>query len=163
MYIFWHFFFFTKPSFDPEDGWFGSWKPTFLESTRKTGLATWGSKLACGHSKGSKKWFSPPCGGVLAHDKVTKPILDPEDGRFSSWKQTFFESTRKTGLTTWGSELARGHSKGSKNGFCPPVGGGEPWKVKNDFWPWKQWGNLPLLILSTGLALVFEFMAPKQF
>ena len=56
--------------------------------------------------QGVQKMVFPLPGGVLAHEKVTKPIFDPEDGRFSSYKQTFSESTGKTGLTTWGSKQA---------------------------------------------------------
>ncbi len=67
--------FFTNPSFDPEDGRFSSWKHTFSESTRQTGLATWGSKLACGHSKGSKKRLFPSVGGFWPMKRSQNPFL----------------------------------------------------------------------------------------
>ena len=148
--------FVTKPFFDPEDGRFSSWKQTFLESTGKTGLTTWGSKLACGHSKGSKKWFSPSLARVLAHAKVKNPFLTLKMADSALENKHFLNLQEKQ---------AWGHSKGSKNGFCPSGGGrggGGPWKVKNYFWPWKQQANLPLLILSTAPCFGFWVYGPKQ-
>ena len=107
-----------KWEFDPEDGGFSSWKQTYSESTAKTGLMTWGSNSTYGLRKGPKnhlflKWWGWPI------KKSWKWEFDPEDGRFSSWKHTFSESTGKTGLMTWGSNTTYSLRKGSKNHlFC---------------------------------------------
>ena len=86
-----------------------------------------------------KKSFINITRGTFLAIFLTKPIFDPEDDWFRSWKQTFSESTQKTGLMTWGSKLACGHSKGSKNGFGPPWWGSGPWKSqKKHFWPWRR-------------------------
>ena len=71
-----------------------------------------------------QKPFFPAVGKDLPWKISPKSTFDPQDNRFRPWKQNYSKSTRKTGLTTWGSEQACSHSKGSKNGIFPPWGGG---------------------------------------
>ena len=105
-----------KPRFDPENQ-----GETFI-------LLPWaGSQLLFLTSMAKKRFINVYSGTFLAIF-TAKPIFDPEDDRFSSWKQTFSESTQKTGLMTWGSKLACGHSKGSKKRLSPSMGGSGPWK-----------------------------------
>ena len=116
--------FFYKTEFWPWRWPIQPLKTNIFRIYRKNWLSNMGVKTGLWPQQGVQKMVFPLPGGVLAHEKVTKPNFDPEDGWFSSWKQTFSESTGKTGLTTWGSKQAWGHSKGSKNGFCPPGVGG---------------------------------------
>ena len=82
----------------------------------------------------------------------TKLVFDPEDGRFRIWKQTFSESTQKTGLMTWGSKLACGHSKGSKKRLSPSMRGSGPRKSqKKHFWPWRWW----IQLLKTNIFWIY--------
>ena len=74
--------------------------------------------------EGVQNHFSPVWGSTFPEKKTPKIICDPEDDGFNPSNYTYYKSTRKTGLTTWGSEQACGHGKGSKNGIFPPWGGG---------------------------------------
>ncbi len=53
-----------------------------------------GVKTGLWPQQGVQKMVFPLCGGVLAHDKVTKPILDPEDGQ-SALKSEHFLNLRE--------------------------------------------------------------------
>ncbi len=86
-----------------------------------------------------KKIFIGIVRGTFLAIFIAKPLFDPEDDRFRSWKCHGLESTQKTGLMTWGSEGAPGHRKGSKIIFSLYVGVLTLTKIpKNHFWPSRR-------------------------
>ena len=86
-----------------------------------------------------KKIFISIIRGTFLAIFFTKPMFDPEDDRFRSWKCQGLESTQKSRLMTWGSEQAPGHRKGSKIIFSLCVGVLALTKIpKKHFWPSRQ-------------------------
>jgi hypothetical protein len=96
---------------------------TFSESTRKTGLMTWGVKTILLPLQGLQKRFPPVLGGVGPYKTPEKPILTLKMVD-SALEHTFSESTQSTGLMTWGSKPSYAHCKGSEKDFPPFLEGG---------------------------------------
>ena len=106
-----------------------------------------------------KKIFISVLKGTFLATFITKPLFDPEDDRFRSWKCQGLESSQKTGLMTWGSELAPGHRKGSKTIFSL-CGGGLPLKKipQKHFWPWRR----SIQVLKTKLFWIYAKNWPND-
>ena len=106
-----------------------------------------------------KKNFISVLKGTFLATFITKPLFDPEDDRFRSWKCQGLESSQKTGLMTWGSELAPGHRKGSKTIFSL-CGGGLPLKKipQKHFWPWRR----SIQVLKTKLFWIYAKNWPND-
>ena len=123
---------------------------------KKTVLASRGSEQAQYHCKGSKNDF-PSVRGGSAHKTHFWPwrweiqILQTD----TSW---FYA---KNWLSTWGSEQAYDHCKGSEIGFYPEGRGGglTHEKFKNIKGPCKPEEKLLHTLLIKDPALVFVFMA----
>ncbi len=132
-----------------------SWKPLFDPINRGETIVflPWARDLLWSLSFRPKKSLINVWRGTFLAIFSTKPIFDPEDDQFKSWKQTFSESMQKTGLMTWGSEQASNHSKGSKKGFFLLGGcGWPPRKSKITFGPSKPVGSLIFLPCKRALS-----------
>ena len=67
------------------------------------------------------------------HDKVTKPISDPEDGQSALKSKHFLNLQEKLAKQHGDQNWPEATARGPKMGFALLWGGGGPWKVKNDF------------------------------